>query len=159
RDRLWNALKEGLINSIGSDHSPCLPEMKYLKEGDFVRAWGGIASLQLTLSTVWTGALKREIGLEKLPTWLSTNPSQLVGLASRKGQIAPGCDADLVIWNPEETWIVRGEDLLHRHPLTPYEGKSLLGKVKRTYVRGQLVFADGRFSNATTGILLQREQS
>lgn len=158
RERLWNASKRGSIDTIGSDHSPCPPDLKCLDTGDFSRAWGGIASLQLTLPTIWTGARERGIQLDRLAEWLSSNPAQLAGINRRKGQIAPGYDADLVVWNPEENWTVRGEELQHRHPITPYEGHLLWGRVKRTYLRGQAIFVEGTFPDAPLGHLLRREQ-
>jgi allantoinase len=153
RERLWAALSEGLIDTIGSDHSPCPPEMK---AGDFLAAWGGISSLQLTLSTVWTGAGRRGISLVRVAELLAAAPARLTGLAGRKGRIAAGCDADLCVWDPEEEWTVAGAELQHRHKLTPYEGERLRGRVKRTYVRGQLVYDEGTFVGAPRGELLRR---
>jgi allantoinase len=92
----------------------------------------------------------------RLAQWLSENPSRLVGLGDRKGRIAPGYDADLCVWNHEEQWTVQGAALQHRHKLTPYEGERLRGRVKRTYVRGELVYNEGAFASAPTGQLLKR---
>jgi allantoinase len=158
REKLWNALAGGAIDTIGSDHSPCPPEMKRLNNDDFAAAWGGIASLQLTLSTVWTGARRKGLSLEHLAQWLSTNSAQLVGLSTRKGQITPGFDADLVVWNPDDKWTVRASDLHHRHKISAYDGKTLWGTIRRTYVRGRLVYSDGEFSNEPTGRLIERPQ-
>ena len=158
RERLWSALADGTIDTIGSDHSPCPPAMKCLDTGDFTKAWGGIASLQLTLSTVWTGARRRGIGLERLAQCLSSSPAQLIGLAARKGRIAPGLDADLVVWNPDEQWTVRSQALLHRHKTSPYDGQTLWGQVHRTYLRGQLVYADGEVCSQRIGRLVQRSR-
>jgi allantoinase len=133
RELLWEALKRGVIDTIGSDHSPCPPEMKHLESGNFMEAWGGIASLQLTLPIVWTEASRRGIGLEQVFRWLSTNPARLIGLESMKGKIAPGYCSDLIVWNPETRWHVRAGELQHRHKLTPYDGVELLGAVERTY--------------------------
>lgn len=156
RERLWSALAEGTIDTIGSDHSPCPPAMKCLDTGDFTAAWGGIASLQLTLSTIWTGARRRGIGLERLAQWVSSRPAELVGLAARKGRIAPGLDADLVVWNPDAQWTVRSQALRHRHKTSPYVGETLCGQVHRTYLRGQLVYSDGEVCSQRIGSLLQR---
>ena len=116
---LWIGLQGGIIDTIGSDHSPCPPEMKNVDSGDFMAAWGGIASLQLTLPIVWTDAAKRGIALHRIFEWLSANPAKLVGLADRKGRIARGFDADLIVFDPDASWTVRGEMLHHRHKLTP----------------------------------------
>jgi allantoinase len=143
-----------MIDTIGSDHSPCPPEMKHLESGDFMSAWGGIASLQLTLPIVWTDAAKRGIPLQKIFEWLSTNPAKLVGLNDRKGQIARGFDADLIVFDPDAPWTVRGEKLHHRHKLTPYDGAQLRGQVLRTYLRGKLVARDAEIFEAPSGKLL-----
>jgi allantoinase len=143
RDRLWEGVRQGVIDTVGSDHSPCPPAMKELQSGDFMAAWGGIASLQLTLPVTWTGAAKNSIGLAQLFARLSTTPACIFGLGPRKGQIAVGSDADLVVWSPESSWTVRASQLYHRHKLTPYDGATLQGKVSRTYVGGRLVY-DGK---------------
>ncbi len=156
---LWLGLQRGIIDTIGSDHSPCPPEMKHLETGDFMAAWGGIASLQLTLPIVWTNATKRGIALHQIFEWLSTNPANLVGLAARKGRIAPGFDADLIVWNPEAAWTVHGEQLHHRHKLTPYDGAQLQGQIHRTYVRGKLVFHESRFIDTPSGQMLTPDQN
>lgn len=156
RGDLWQALLDGVIDTVGSDHSPCPPDMKYMDTGDFARAWGGISSLQLTLSTVWTGAARRSIALDRLARWLSENPAKLIGLGSSKGRLAAGYDADLCVWDPDEEWTVRGEELEHRHKITPYEGERLRGRVKRTYVRGELAYDDGEFPAGPIGELLRR---
>jgi allantoinase len=158
REKLWKALDEGVIDTIGSDHSPCPPEMKCFDTGDFARAWGGIASLQLTLSTVWTGARRRGHGVDRLAEWLGPNPARLVGLTNHKGRIAPGFDADLVVWNPDEVRSVCATELFHRHQFSPYNKQKLWGKVQRTYLRSRLVYSYGSFPNERSGSLLVRPQ-
>jgi len=140
RDALWRALEDGTIDLVATDHSPCPPEMK--AGGDFVRAWGGIASLELSLSAVWTGAAARGIGLERLPAWLSAAPARLAGLDDRKGSIEPGKDADLVVWNPDAEFTVDETRLHQRHKRTPYAGLRLRGRVHETWARGRLVYRD-----------------
>lgn len=154
---LWQGLLDGILDTIGSDHSPCPPAMKALDSGDFTKAWGGIASLQLTLSTMWT-LLEKQGGADllALSRWLSAAPAKLVGLAGHKGQIAPGYDADLVVWDPRAAWRVEGSKLFHRHKLTPYDGSELKGQVQRTYVRGNLVFCEGRHLGNPAGELIRR---
>jgi len=156
QDQLWEGLLTGVIDTIGSDHSPCPPEMKVAHDGDWRTAWGGISSVQLTLSIVWRALRNHMVPFTRLATWLSMNPARLTGLAHRKGRIAAGFDADLCVWDPDEEWVVRGEDLHHRHKLTAYEGEKLRGRVKRTYVRGQLAFDEGTFPAGTIGELLRR---
>ena len=138
RDALWAALREGDIDLVVSDHSPCTPELKRLDVGDFALAWGGIASLQVALPAVWTGARERGIGLEQVVRWMAEGPARLADLPA-KGAIAVGKDADLVAFAPDERFTVG--DLHHRNPVTPYAGRELTGVVRRTWLRGQL--ADG----------------
>ena len=107
--------------------------------GDFMASWGGIASLQLALPVVWTHARERGVGPEAMAHWMSEKTAQLAGLADRKGRLGAGFDADIVIWDPEATFTVDAATLLHRHPVSPYEGKTLHGQVIATYVGGRLV--------------------
>jgi len=139
RDALWDALIAGDIDLVASDHSPCPPGMKDT-DGDFFSAWGGIASLQLSLSAVWTGARSRGVKPERIAHWLSAAPARLAGLQSRKGALAAGYDADIVIWDPKACFVVDPNQLLHRHKVTPYAGRELFGKVTATYVGGKRIF-------------------
>lgn len=139
RDALWEALIAGGIDLIVSDHSPCPPEMKETG-GDFFSAWGGIASLQLSLSAVWTGARARGLKPERIAQWMSAAPARLAGLQNRKGALAAGYDADIVLWDPEARFVVDPTELLHRHKVTPYAGRELYGKVLATYVGGRRIF-------------------
>jgi allantoinase len=138
RDALWEALRNGDVDLVVSDHSPCTPELKRLDVGDFGLAWGGIAGLQVSLSVVWTGARERGGTLADVARWMSEAPARLAGLSS-KGGIAVGKDADLVAFAPDERFTVGR--LEHRNPVTPYTGLELDGVVRRTWVRGQV--ADG----------------
>jgi allantoinase len=156
RERLWEGLREGLIDTVGSDHSPAPPEMKYLTTGDLKRAWGGIASLQLLLSAVWTGAERHGFTLVDVVKWLSHRPAQLVGLCGSKGALAPGADADLVVFDPEAEYTVTPRLLYHRHKATPYEGRIWRGRVERTILRGQTVYKGGRFHGTPCGRALLR---
>ncbi len=139
RETLWRALRDGEIDLVASDHSPCPPSMKSTG-GDFFSAWGGIASLQLSLAATWTGARARGAGVEDVARWMSEAPARLAGLGYRKGAIAAGFDADLVVWRPEDAFRVSSEMLRHRHRLTPYVGRELFGVVRATLVRGRTVF-------------------
>ncbi len=156
RNRLWTALGDGTIALVASDHSPCPPDLKRLDDGDFARAWGGIASLQLALSVVWTHARSRGHIPADVVHWMSTVPARLVGL-HRKGALAPGGDADIIVWDPDATWVVDGDALEHRHPVTPYEGVTLRGRVTATYLRGRVVYRHSAVTRRPTGQLLSRE--
>ncbi len=151
RERLWDALRAGLIDTIGSDHSPAPPDLKHLADGDVSRAWGGIASLQIALPAVWTEACRRGFGIEAIPAWMSHQPALLVGLEHRKGQIAAGLDADLVVFDPESTFTVSAGSLYHRHKATPYLGRVLRGRVETTYLRGRAIYRSGRFAESGSG--------
>ena len=139
---------------IVSDHSPCPPEMKLPESGDFLAAWGGISSLQLRFPIVWTEASRRGFSIQDMARWLCSAPADLVGLANRKGSIKIGCDADLVMWNPEKRFTVDGQSLHHRHKLTPYQGAVLNGVVEKTFLRGRKIYDCGEFSDEPRGLLL-----
>lgn len=155
-ESLWRALGDGTIDFIATDHSPCPPAMKLLEEGGFLRAWGGIASLELSLAAVWTQARSRGYAVPRLVPWLSGGPARLAGLEKRKGSIAAGFDADLVIWNPEATFTVDPAQLHHRHKITPYAGRKLAGTVEATFLRGRKIFDRGEFSPSPIGRVLHR---
>jgi len=135
RDALWSALIAGDIDLVASDHSPCPPAMKE-SDGNFFGCWGGIASLQLTLSAVWTGARQRGCSPADVARWMCESTARLAGLA-RKGAIAAGYVADIAIWDANATFVVDPSRLHHRHPVTPYAGRELYGVVKRTFVNGK----------------------
>jgi allantoinase len=143
---------------VVSDHSPCTPELKARGIGDFMHAWGGIASLQLRLPAVWTAAREGGTPFEVLAEWLCSAPASLVGFGSRKGKIAPGFDADFVVWNPEEKFTVKEDALYHRHKLTPYLGRTLAGVVQSTYLRGNRVFHEGVVVDRPQGEFLFRDK-
>ncbi len=139
RDGLWRGLIDGQIDLVASDHSPCPPAMKQTG-GNFFAAWGGIASLQLSLAAVWTGARARGVPPERLAEWMSAGPARLIGADGRKGTLAEGFDADIVVWNSEESFVVDPAKLLHRHPVTPYARRELYGVVRATWAGGRLAF-------------------
>ncbi|HEY6065510.1 MAG TPA: allantoinase AllB [Thermoanaerobaculia bacterium] len=159
RDLLWEGLASGAIEMIVSDHSPSPPEKKSRETGDFLSAWGGISSLQLRLPAVWTAARERGHGFEDLVRWLCAAPAALGGVAKRKGAIAPGFDADLVAWDPDETFEVRVGSIHHRHPLTPYLGRTLSGVVHATFLAGEKIFERGTHVGSPRGKLLWRGES
>jgi allantoinase len=151
RERLWGALGRGDIDLVASDHSPAPPYMKRLDEGNFLDAWGGIASVQLGLALTWKGAAARGLNLERLARWLAAGPAELAGLSRAKGTIAVGHDADLVIFDPDAEWTVDARRLYHRHPVTPYDGQSVRGRVITTLVRGAKAFDDGEITSSVVG--------
>ncbi|MBI4546240.1 MAG: amidohydrolase family protein [Gemmatimonadetes bacterium] len=153
REALWQSLERGDIDLVASDHSPCPPALKR-RDGDFLRAWGGISSLQLGLSVVWSVARARGQPFERLAEWLSRAPARLAGLEGRKGAIAPGYDADLVAWHPEAEFTVDPATLQHRHKLTPYAGVRLAGVVDATFLRGRLIYRRGSVLGPPVGQLL-----
>ncbi|MEU4740606.1 allantoinase AllB [Actinosynnema sp. NPDC023658] len=133
REQLWRALRDGVVDLVVTDHSPCTPELKH---GDFATAWGGIASLQLGLPAVWTQARRRGHALTDVVRWMATAPADLVGLTT-KGRIAPGADADFCVFAPDDAFVVDRAALLHRNPVTPYHGLPLAGVVRQTWLRGE----------------------
>lgn len=157
RELLWKALDEGHIDLVVSDHSPCPPALKFPEVGNFLTAWGGISSLQFGLPMVWTHARKRGFSIAQLSKWMSAAPARLAGLTGRKGAIAAGCDADLVIWDPDEGFTLGAEMIHHRHSVTPYLGHSLQGVVKVTLLRGQKIYEGGRFLGTPSGRAVLRK--
>jgi allantoinase len=151
RDHLRAAVLDGTIDLIASDHSPCPPQMKGLAEGRFDTAWGGIASLSLGASAVWTALAERGVPLSLLAQKMSSAPAALAGLSTRKGQIAPGFDADFTDFAPEESFTVTAADLHFRHRVSPYLGERLTGRVKQTILRGHRIFAGGAFPEPPRG--------
>ncbi len=154
-EALWEGLTSGVLDCVVSDHSPCPPERKRRETGDFINAWGGIASLQFSLPVVWTAARSRGFGLSDVSRWMSAHTARLVGLEHRKGFIAPGYDADLVVWDPDEPFVVEPSRIYHRHTLTPYMERTLYGKVHATFLRGERIYHDGTFSNPVGQVLLR----
>jgi allantoinase len=149
REQLWQALRDGLIDLIATDHSPCPPHMKRLEDdkngntaaGRFDLAWGGIPSLSTALSVLWTECTRRELTLSQLAHWTSVAPSRLAGLSAHIGSIEPGKHADLVAFDPDAIFTLTPEMLHYRHKISPYLGETLRGLVRSTWLRGQRVFS------------------
>ena len=152
RELLWAGLREEVLDLVVSDHSPCTAAMKETASGDFGAAWGGISSLQLSLPLVWTQARRRGFSLADVARWMAEQPARLAGLAA-KGLIAPGYDADFCLFAPEESVTVDPGLLQHRHPVTPYAGRTLTGVVRGTMLRGAMIDASrpqGRLLSRST---------
>ena len=171
REALWAALADGTLELVASDHSPCSPALKAIdptappfggaaregalaRGGDFIAAWGGVSGLQLALSVVWTEAVRRGHSLSDVARWMSGAPAKLAGLAGQKGAIAPGHDADLVVFADDETQAITSDRVHHRHKVTPYLGETLRGVVHATYLRGELVARSGELVADARGALL-----
>jgi allantoinase len=160
REALWSALESGAIDLVTTDHSPCIPTMKQSRflggEGRWDCAWGGISTMGLSLPVLWTAMHKRGIGVERIGCWMGSAPAKLAGLAGRKGAIAVGADADFTVFDPDADWTVVSGDLHFRHKLSPYLGAKLRGRVKETWLRGDKVYEDGRFTAEARGRELVR---
>lgn len=154
RERLWQGLADGTIDCVVSDHSPCTPELKRLDTGDFGVAWGGVSSLQLGLSAVWTQARLRGHGLADVVRWMAGRTAEIAGL-HRKGALEPGADADLCAFAPDDAFVVDAAGLHHRNPVTAYQGRALAGRVRRTWLRGEPVDIAG----PPRGTLLSRGEA
>jgi allantoinase len=151
---LWTALKEGVIDFVATDHSPAPPSLKEINSGNLEKAWGGIASLQFALPVLWTAARKHGGSLENIAKWLCENPGLLI--KKPKGKIQKGYDADLTVWDPEQSFVVKEDMIHHRHKATPYMEEELYGVVEQTWVKGKKAFDSGNFMcSFGAAILLQ----
>ena len=155
RERLWQALRDGIVSQVVTDHSPAPAALKCIGSGDFTRAWGGIASLELGLSVTWTEARARGFDVASMVEWMCAAPARLVGLDGRKGAIAAGHDADLVVWDPDALRVVEVTALHQRHKLTPYASRTLSGVVLATYLGGRRVYSAGAHAGPPSGRLLR----
>ena len=151
REQLWSALKDGTIDLVATDHSPCPPEMKRFTEGNFQTAWGGITGLSVALPVMYTEARARGFSLADIARWMAESPAKLVGCQLQKGKIAAGYDADLVVFDEASEFLVTRDRLHQRHSFSPYLNEKLKGEVKATYVRGRLVFANNTFRGKPEG--------
>lgn len=155
-EKLWKALKDGIIDFVVTDHSPATPELKKIESGNLKEAWGGIASIQFSLPVVWTKAKERGFGISDISRLMCSSVAGFIG-QTQKGRIKVGCDADIVVWNPEERFTVKKENIHYRHRISPYVGEELYGVVKQTYVGGKKVYENGNFISLPQGkVLLQK---
>src|SRR3569832_1934036 len=154
REALRAALAEGELDLDASDHSPCSPALMALVQGDFMAAWGGVAGLQFALSFVWTEAARRGHTLSDLVRWMCEGPARLAGFSGKKGRLAEGADADLVLFAGAETQTVTASGVHHKHKVTPYLGETVRGVVHATYLRGTRVAEGGKALALDRGELL-----
>ncbi|XP_069755446.1 allantoinase, mitochondrial isoform X2 [Narcine bancroftii] len=151
QEQLWAALKAGEIDMVVSDHSPCTAELKLLESGNFLKAWGGISSLQFSLPLFWTSARQRGFTIQDIVNLMCKSTARLCGMEKRKGSLVTGKDADIVIWDPNKDFEVTETIIHHKNKLTPYLGRKLQGEVFATIVRGKIVYMQGQFSHKSFG--------
>jgi len=158
-DALWECVLDGLVDTIGSDHSPCNWEEKEKGLDNIWKAWGGVMGVQTMLPAILTeGYHKRGLSLPAIVKMMIANPARIFGLHPKKGAIMPGSDADFTIVNLDEEWTLSVDQLFYKNKHSAYVGYSFKGKVLRTIVRGVTVFNDGQFCvQPGFGKLLRRE--
>ena len=154
QDQLWEAMNDGTIDFVATDHSPAPPDMKELTSGNFMKAWGGISSLQWALPILWTAAKKRGFLITDLCKWLCEGPANLIGPGFKKGRIEKGYDADLVVMDPDKSFVVDSGNIYHQHKLSPYIGHELFGIIEQTWLGGVKVFDKGEMKLAKGKVLL-----
>jgi len=151
REHLWQAIRDGRLDFIVSDHSPCTPELKHIDTGDIEKAWGGISALQFGISLIWTEAKERGFTLVDITRLMATETAKFAGLDSVKGAIKTGNHADFLVFDPNEQFTITNEMIKHRHNITPYAGRKVTGQVAHTFVRGHHVYQQDEFINQPKG--------
>ncbi len=154
-EKLWQALKDGIIDFVATDHSPCPPDLKEFETGNFMKAWGGITSLQFALPILWTAAKQRDCTLNDIIKWLCENPAKLIGREKNKGKIEKGFDADLIVFDDGKEFTVTENSILHKNKITPYLNEKLYGIIDRTYLKGEKVFDAGKFLHLNKGKIIK----
>jgi len=158
REHLWQAVTDGRLDFIVSDHSPCTPELKHIDTGDLEKAWGGISALQFGLSLIWTEAKERGFSLVDIARLMSSETAKFAGLESIKGAIKQGNHADFLVFDPHTEFTITNEMIKHRHHITPYAGRTVTGQVQHTFVRGHHVYQQDEFINTPVGRPLLKGQ-
>jgi allantoinase len=154
--QLKEAFLTGTLNFIASDHSPAPPSIKEIESGNLQKAWGGIAGLQFLLSAGWT-SLKSVMSIEEFIPLITEQPARFLQMNDRKGFIKEGFDADFTVWSPEDSMLVKEDEIFHKHKLSPYIGRELFGVVDKTYVNGVLAFSNKKIINKNAGKCLLRK--
>jgi len=157
REVLWDAVKTGLIDFIVSDHSPCTPTLKHIDSGDLENAWGGISALQFGLPLIWTEAKQRGLDLTDLANLMAEKTADFAGLGDTKGKIAPGYQADFLVFDDQLSYQIDNSMIKHRHKITPYETKTVYGRILKTVVRGRTVFDNEEFIGQPIGQALLKQ--
>jgi allantoinase len=155
-EELKQALKNKILDFIATDHSPAPPSLKEIESGNFKKAWGGIAGLQLLLPASWT-ALGETLSLEQFIPLITEHPAQFLKIEDRKGFIKEGYDADFVVWSPGESFMVTEDLILHKHKISPYIGKQLQGVVLATIINGEIIFSNNKILSKNRGRWLLRK--
>lgn len=158
REHLWQAITDGRLDFIVSDHSPCTPELKHIDTGDIEKAWGGISALQFGISLIWTEAKDRGFSLIDIACLMSSETAKFAGLDSVKGAIKVGNHADFLVFDPNAEFTITNEMIKHRHHITPYAGRTVTGQVQHTFVRGHHVYQQDKFINSPVGKPLLKGQ-
>ena len=154
--KLWEALASGLIDFVATDHSPCTPDLKETGSGNFMKAWGGISSIQFAYPALWTAAKNRGFGMADVSRWLSAHPAKLAGQGLARGGMEKGMYADLALLDDGARFLLQENMILHKHKLSPYLGETLSGVVEQTYLGGKLVFDRGSIVNLNQGNAILR---
>ncbi len=157
-EQLIQALNDGILDLLATDHSPAPKNLKGLSDGDFTSAWGGISGLQFLISSSWT-AVKGKMNLETFIPLITSRPAKFLKIDHRKGMLKEGYDADIAVWNPDIDFKVEERTIGHKHKITPYRGMTLSGKIKATFVNGKLVYKNGIMLNRNCGEKILRGES
>lgn len=151
RNQLWQGLKDGVIDFIVSDHSPCTPQLKVMESGDLGAAWGGISALQFGLALIWSEGRQHGFTLTDLARLMAQRPAEIAGVGAFKGRIEAGFDADFCLFDPDASQTVTADSIKHKHKISPYLGKTLQGVVTQTWLRGNLIFKDDQYVGSARG--------
>ncbi len=156
RQRLWDGLASGLIDSVGADHPQVFGGSAHALPGRNGADRNEFNSHRLALAAVWTEAKRRGFKPEDLARWMATRPASILGLSGLKGSIAPDRDADLVIFDPDANFLADPDPLRRRRLAAPLDGRILTGRVEGTVLRGTLIYQGGRFHDHPKGSVVRR---
>lgn len=145
-NKLWSYVIDGTIDTIGSDHAPYTVNEKERNKEDIFSAPAGFPGLETRLPLMFTAVKDKKISINRAVQLLSTNPSRIFGLYPKKGAICPGADADLVLLDPNESFVIRASEMFTKAKdvAKVFEGQRVYGKIKKTILRGQIIFDEGK---------------